>query len=136
MNSTVSGNPVVPLIGRILIAALFLVAGFGKIMGFAGTAGYMAKVGFPVPEVMTAIAIVIEAGGAILLIVGWKTRWVAWGLAIFTVIATLAAHRFWEIPDAAQMMNQRIHFLKNLAIIGGLLFVATFGPGSISVDKR
>jgi putative oxidoreductase len=136
MNSTVSGNPVVPLIGRILIAALFLVAGFGKIMGFAGTAGYMAKLGFPAPEVMTALAIVVEAGGAILLIVGWKTRWVAWGLAIFTVIATLAAHRFWEIPDAAQMMNQRIHFLKNLAIIGGLLFVATFGPGSISVDKR
>ena len=136
MNSTVSGNPVVPLIGRILIVALFLVAGVGKIMGFAGTAGYMAKLGFPAPEVMTALAIVVEAGGAILLIVGWKTRWVAWGLAIFTVIATLAAHRFWEIPDAAQMMNQRIHFLKNLVIIGGLLFVATFGPGSISVDKR
>jgi putative oxidoreductase len=136
MNSTVSGNPVVPLIGRILIAALFLVAGVGKAMGFAGTAGYMAKLGFPAPEVMTAIAIVIEAGGAILLIVGWKTRWVAWGLAIFVVVATLAAHRFWDIQDAAQMMNQRTQFLKNLAIIGGLLFVASFGPGSISVDKR
>jgi putative oxidoreductase len=136
MNSTVSGNPVVPLIGRILIAALFLVAGVGKIMGFAGTAGYMAKLGFPAPEVMTALALVVEAGGAILLIIGWKTRWVAWALVIFTVIATLAAHRFWEIPDAAQMMDQRIHFLKNLAIMGGLLFVATFGPGSISVDKR
>jgi putative oxidoreductase len=85
---------------------------------------------------MTALALVVEAGGAILLIIGWKTRWVAWALVIFTVIATLAAHRFWEIPDAAQMMDQRIHFLKNLAIIGGLLFVATFGPGSISVDKR
>jgi putative oxidoreductase len=136
MNSTVSGNSVVPLVGRVLIAALFLVAGFGKIMGFAGTAGYMAKLGFPAPEVMTAISILIEAGGGILLIIGWKTRWVAWGLAIFVVIATLAAHRFWEIPDAAQMMSQRIHFLKNLAIIGGLLFVAAFGPGSISVDKR
>jgi putative oxidoreductase len=136
MNSTVSGNPIVPLIGRILIAALFLVAGVGKAMGFAGTAGYIAKLGFPMPEVMTALAIAAEAGGAILLIIGWKTRWVAWGLAIFVVIATLAAHRFWEIPDAAQMMNQRIHFLKNLSIIGGLLLLATFGPGSISVDKR
>jgi putative oxidoreductase len=136
MNSTVSGNPVVPLIGRILIAALFLVAGIGKAMSFAGTAGYMAKVGFPVPEVMTAIAIVIEAGGAILLILGWKTRWVAWALAIFVVIATLAAHRFWDIQDAAQMVSQRTQFLKNLAIIGGLLFVAAFGPGSISVDKH
>ena len=84
----------------------------------------------------TAIAIVIEAGGAILLILGWKTRWVAWALAIFVVIATLAAHRFWDIQDAAQMVSQRTQFLKNLAIIGGLLFVATFGPGSISVDKR
>ena len=136
MNSTVSGNPIVPLIGRILIAALFLVAGVGKAMGFAGTAGYIAKLGFPMPEVMTALAIAAEAGGAILLIIGWKTRWVAWGLAIFVVIATLAAHRFWEIPDAAQMMNQRIHFLKNLSIIGGLLLLATFGPGSMSVDKR
>jgi len=73
------------------------VAGVGKAMGFAGTAGYIAKLGFPMPEVMTALAIAAEAGGAILLIIGWKTRWVAWGLAIFVVIATLAAHRFWEI---------------------------------------
>jgi putative oxidoreductase len=136
MNSTVSGNPVVPLIGRILIAALFLVAGVGKAMSFAGTAGYMAKLGFPVPEVMTALAIVVEAGGAILLIVGWKTRWVALGLAIFVVIATLAAHRFWDIPDVGQMMNQRTQFLKNLSIIGGLLLLSAFGPGSVSVDKR
>jgi putative oxidoreductase len=136
MNSIVSGNPVVPLVGRILIAALFLVAGVGKAMAFAATAAYMGKVGFPMPEVMTAIAIAIEVGGGILLIVGWKTRWVAWGLAIFVVIATLAAHRFWDIPDAARMMDQRTQFLKNMAIIGGLLFVAAFGPGSISVDKR
>jgi putative oxidoreductase len=124
-----------PLIGRILIAALFLVAGIGKAMAFAGTAGYMAKIGFPMPEVMTAIAIAIEAGGAILLIIGWKTRWVAWILVIFVVVATFAAHRFWEF-DASQMVNQRTQFLKNFAIIGGLLFVAAFGPGSISVDKR
>jgi putative oxidoreductase len=130
MNSTV-----VPLIGRILIAALFLVAGVGKAMAFAGTAGYLAKLGFPAPEVMTAIAIAIEAGGAILLILGWKTRWVALGLAIFVVIATLAAHRFWEV-DASQLVNQRTQFLKNLAIIGGLLLLSAFGPGSSSVDKR
>lgn len=130
MNSTV-----VPLIGRILIAALFLVAGVGKAMAFAGTAGSLAKLGFPAPEVMTAIAIAIEAGGAILLIVGWKTRWVALGLAIFVVIATLAAHRFWEV-DASQLVNQRTQFLKNLAIIGGLLLLSAFGPGSSSVDKR
>jgi putative oxidoreductase len=130
MNSTV-----IPLIARILIAALFLVAGVGKAMAFSGTAGYMGKLGFPMPEVMTALAIAVEAGGAILLIIGWKTRWVAWGLAIFVVIATLAAHRFWEV-DAAQMVNQRTQFLKNIAIIGGLMLLAAFGPGSASADKR
>jgi putative oxidoreductase len=123
-----------PLVSRILIGVLFLVAGIGKAMGYAGTVGYMAKLGFPAPEVMTIIAIVVEIGGAILLIIGWKTRWVAWGLAIFVVVATFAAHRFWEF-DTAQMMNQRTQFLKNLAIIGGLLMFAAFGAGRASADK-
>jgi len=123
-----------PLVGRIIIAVLFLVAGIGKAMGYAGTVGYMAKLGFPAPELMTIIAIVFEIGGGVLLIVGWKTRWVAWGLVVFVVVATFAAHRFWEF-DAAQMMNQRTQFLKNFAIIGGLLMLAAFGPGKISADK-
>ena len=123
-----------PLVSRILIAALFLVAGIGKAMAFTGTVGYIAKIGFPAPQLMTLIAIAIEIGGAILLIVGWKTRWVAWGLAIFVVVATFAAHRFWEF-DTAQMVSQRTQFLKNLAIIGALLMLAAFGPGRISADK-
>jgi len=123
-----------PLVGRILIAALFLVAGIGKAMGYAGTVGYMAKLGFPAPEVMTIIAIVFEIGGGVLLILGWKTRWVAWGLIVFVVVATFAAHRFWEF-DAAQMMNQRTQFLKNFAIVGALLMLAAFGPGRASADK-
>ena len=85
-------------------------------------------------RLFAVLAIVIEVGGSILLIVGWKTRWVAWLLALFVLIAALAAHRFWQF-DAAQYANQMNHFMKNLAIIGGLLFVATFGPGSASVDK-
>ena len=132
--ATTTYNPIVPLVGRILIAAIFLIAGAGKVMKFAGTAAYFTKLGFPAPEVMTVIAIIIELGGAILLIVGWRTRWVAWLLALFVLIATFAAHRFWEV-DAAQYANQMNHFLKNLAIIGGLLFVASFGPGSVSADK-
>jgi putative oxidoreductase len=123
-----------PLVSRILIAVLFLVAGITKAMGYAGTVGYMAKVGFPAPQLMTVIAIVIEIGGAVLLIVGWKTRWVAWALVVFVLVATFAAHRFWEF-DAAQMMNQRTQFLKNFAIIGGLLMLAAFGAGRASADK-
>jgi putative oxidoreductase len=77
---------------------------------------------------------VIEVGGAILLIVGWKTRWAAWLLALFTVIATFAAHRFWEF-EPAQQVGQMNNFLKNLAIIGGLLFLAAAGPGRMSADR-
>ena len=102
--------------------------------GFAGTIGYFTKLGFPAPEVFAVLAIIIEIGGAILLIIGWKTRWVAWLLSLFVLIAAFAAHRFWEF-DAAQYANQMNHFMKNMAIIGGLFFVASFGPGSMSVDK-
>lgn len=127
-------NPTLLLIGRILMAAIFLIAGTRKILAFAGTAGYFAKLGFPAPEVLVVIAIAIEIIAGLALLVGWRTRWAAWLLMLFVLIATAMAHRFWEF-DAAQYANQMNHFLKNLAIIGGLLFVANFGPGSASVDK-
>lgn len=129
-----SSRPLVLLAGRILIGAIFLNAGIRKLLGFAGTVGYFTKLGFPAPEAFAVLAIIIEVGGSILLIVGWKTRWVAWLLSLFVLIAAFAAHRFWQF-DAAQYANQMNHFMKNLAIIGGLLFVASFGPGSASVDK-
>jgi len=129
-----SNNPIVPLAGRVLLAAIFLVAGYGKLTAFAGTSGYFAKLGFPAADAMTVLAVVVELGGALLLIAGWRTRWAAWGLILFVAIATFAAHRFWEF-DASQYRNQMNHFLKNLAIIGGLLFVGAFGPGRMAVDK-
>lgn len=134
MNAVATANPALPLVGRILLATMFLVAGSRKILAFAGTVGYLAKLGFPAPEVMAVIAIVIEIGGSILLIIGWRARWVAWLLMLFVLVATFAAHRFWEF-EASQYNNQLNHFLKNVAILGGLLFVAAFGPGSSSVDK-
>ena len=123
------------LLARILLAAVFLVAGIRKVMAVAASTGYLTKLGFPMPEVLIWVAVVIEIGGALLLILGWQTRRVAWLLILFVAIATAMAHRFWEF-DAAQYANQMNHFLKNLAIIGGLLFVAVFGPGAASVDKR
>ena len=124
------------LVGRILLALVFLIAGSRKLMAVAGTAGYFAKLGFPMPEVMVWVAIIIEVGGAILLILGWKTRYVAYALALFTLIATFAAHRFWEFGDAAQYAAQMNNFLKNLAIIGGMIIIAATGPGPNSVDGR
>lgn len=131
-----AGQSNMMLVGRIGIAVLFLVPGIRKAMAVAGTAGYFAKLGFPMPEVMVWVAILIEVGGAALLILGWQARRVAWLLILFTLIATLMAHRFWELSDAAQYAAQMNNFLKNLAVIGGLLYVAAFGPGALSVDGR
>jgi|SRR5688572_17952352 putative oxidoreductase len=135
MNTMAMGNPTFPLLGRVFIGALFITAGVRKAMTIAATAGYLAKLGFPAAEAMAYLAVLIEIGGGLLLIIGWQTRLVAWLLAIFVLIATGAAHRFWEF-DAGQYNNQLNHFLKNLAIVGGLLMFATFGPGTASVDKR
>jgi putative oxidoreductase len=123
------------LVGRILLSLVFLNAGYRKLMAVAGSAGYFGKLGFPMPEVLVWVAIAIELGGAILLIVGWKTRWAAWLLALFTLVATFAAHRFWEV-DAAQYVNQMNHFMKNIAIIGGFIILAATGAGALSVDGR
>lgn len=123
------------LVARTLLAALFLIPGLRKLMATAATAGYFAKLGMPMPEVMVWVAIVIEVGCALLLILGWHARRAAWLLILFVAIATAMAHRFWEF-DAAQYNNQLNHFLKNLAIIGGLLYVAMLGAGGVSVDGR
>ena len=123
------------LLGRILLALLFLVAGVRKLMAIGMSAGYLAKLGFPMPEVMVWVAIAIEIGGAALLIAGWNTRRVAWVMILFVAIATAMAHRFWQF-DAAQYANQMNHLLKNLAIIGGLLYVVVLGAGAFSLDER
>ncbi len=121
------------LVGRLLIASLFLVAGVRKLMGVAGAAGYFTKLGFPAADVLVWVAIAIELGGGALLVLGWQTRRVAWLLIAFTAIATFMAHRFWQF-DAAQYANQLNHFLKNAAIVGGLLYVVVFGAGTVSLD--
>jgi putative oxidoreductase len=123
------------LVGRVLLGALFLVAGIRKIMFYSGSVAYFTKLGFPAPEVMAVLAILIEVGGAALLILGWQTRRISWLLVLFTIIATAMAHRFWEF-DAPQYANQMNHFLKNAAIVGGLLYVAVLGAGKLSVDGR
>ena len=127
-------NPMVLVAGRALLSAVFLVAGVRKILIWGPQVAYFTKLGFPAPEFFTVLAIVIELGAGLALLVGWKTRWAAWLLVLFVLIASFMAHRFWEF-DAAQQANQMNHFLKNLAIIGGLMFVAAFGPGPTSVDK-
>src|ERR1700704_2913178 len=116
------------LVGRILLAVIFIISGFGKIGGFEGTVGYIASKGLPMPQVVAALTIVVELGGGILLAIGYKARWAALALAVFTLLAAIIFHNFWAV-EAAQKMNQQINFLKNLAMTGGMLMVFAFGPG-------
>jgi putative oxidoreductase len=125
-------NPL-SLIGRVLLALLFIPAGFSKIGGFAGTAGYIASKGVPFPELAASAAIGIELGLGLLLLIGWQTRWAALGIALFTVVITFIFHNFWAVP-AEQVMQQQQAFFKNIAVVGGLLTVAAWGAGAWSVD--
>ncbi|HEX7606140.1 MAG TPA: DoxX family protein [Usitatibacter sp.] len=122
------------LAGRILLAVIFLISGFGKITGYDGTAGYMAAKGLPMIGVLLPLTILTELGGGIALAIGFKARWVALLLAGFTLLAAIIFHDFWA-AEAAQKMGQQINFLKNVAITGGMLMVFAFGPGRYSVDK-
>ncbi len=113
-------------VGRLLIAVLFIVSGVWKITHFAVTTAYFTRVGMPAAEAMAVIAILVELGGGLMLAVGWRVRWVAWLLALFVIVATGVGHRFWEV-DPAQYFNQLNHFLKNLAVIGGLVILGSLG---------
>ena len=133
--STSNINDAVALVGRILLAAIFIKSGFGKITGFEGTVGYIASKGLPLPQIGAIVAILVELGGGILLAVGFKARWAALAIAIFTLAAGIIFHNYWAV-DAAQRMGQEINFWKNISMTGGLLMVYAFGPGRYSVDKR
>ena len=123
------------LVGRLLLALLFLPAGISKIAGFAGTAGYIASKGLPLPALGLVIAILMEVGGSLALIAGLKTRVAALALAVFTLVATFAFHNFWGVA-ADQAMVQQLMFYKNIAVVGGLLVLAAYGAGAWSVDAK
>jgi putative oxidoreductase len=123
------------LLSRLLISLIFIVAGTLKIFSFAGTTGYIASKGLPMPQVLTALAIVVELGGGLALAFGYCTKWAAYTLAGFSLLAAIFFHNFWAGTGAA-MQNDLWHFLKNLALIGGLLLFATYGPGTYAVGKK
>jgi putative oxidoreductase len=127
-------NPLA-LVGRILLAILFIKYGFEKVTGFEGTVGYIAAKGLPMPSVLAALAIVVELGGGILLAIGLVANWAALALAGFCFMTAFLFHPFWTLPAAQQYADQ-INFFKDLALAGALLFAAAFGPGAISVDAR
>jgi putative oxidoreductase len=133
--TTGAAQDTLALIGRVLIALLFIPAGYGKLTGFAGAVGYIASAGLPLPQLGAVIAIIVELGFGIALLVGFKSRLTAVVLAVFTVAAAVFFHNYWAMPVEKAYVNH-IMFFKNLAIAGGLLAIAAFGPGRFSIDKR
>lgn len=115
---------------RVLMSQLFIISGVGKLTAYGATIGYFASLGLPVPGVLVAVTIIIELGGGLALLFGYKTQWVALLLALFTGGSALIAHL--NISDPAQLIN----FTKNLAIAGGLLLFVKYGAGRPSIDDK
>jgi putative oxidoreductase len=125
-----ANQSIVPAIGRILLAAIFIFSGIGKLLAPGATIGYIASSGLPFATLGLVAAIVLELGGGLLLAFGVKVRPVAIALALFSIATGLIFH------SAVGDQNQLIHLLKNLGLAGGLLQVAAFGAGAYSFDAR
>jgi putative oxidoreductase len=123
------------LIGRIGLAALFLWSGYGKLVHMDGNVGYMKAFGLPEAELLIWPAMLVELVAGAMLLVGWKARWAAIALVVFTLPATFIFHAYWSVP-ADQALNAQIHFMKNLAIMGGLLGIFAHGSGPLALDRR
>jgi len=127
-------NPLA-LIARILMAAMFVMAGFSKIGGFEGTVGYIASKGLPLASVVAVLTIILEIAGGLAIMVGYKARIAAFLLGGFTLLAAFIFHNFWAAP-AEQAFVQNMLFMKNISIAGGLFLLAALGSGSCSIDGK
>jgi putative oxidoreductase len=128
--STHSYANAIALVGRVLLAIIFVMSGAAKLAEPAGTIAYIGAAGLPLAPIAFAGAVAAELGGGIALILGYRTRVVAAALALFSLLAAVAFH------SAFADQNQMIHFMKNVAMAGGLLQVVAFGAGRLSLDAR
>ena len=122
------------VLGRIGLALLFLWSGYTKFAYMAANVAYMKAYGMAAAELLIWPAAVFELIAGAMLVLGWKARWAALALAVYSAVAALIFHRYWSVP-ADQMLDQQTHFMKNVAIIGGLLFVFAHGSGRLSVER-
>jgi putative oxidoreductase len=126
----VNATRYLPFVGRLLIGLPFAMSGFGKLAAYGPTVAKISAVGLPGPSLAFAVAIVVEVGGGLLLIAGYRVRPMAIALALFSLVTAIWFHG--NLAD----QNQMIHFLKNVMLAGGLLQIAAFGAGAISIDNR
>jgi putative oxidoreductase len=126
----VNATRYLPFVGRLLIGLPFAMSGFSKLAAYGPTVAKISAVGLPVPPLAFAVAVIVELGGGLLLIAGYRVRLIAVALALFSLATAVSFHS--NFAD----QNQMIHFLKNVMLAGGLLQIAAFGAGAISIDNR
>jgi putative oxidoreductase len=122
-------------IGRVLLSVIFIVAGYNKLIAITGTSAYFNRLGVPFPMVTAWVVAIFEIVAGVMILVGFKARWAALALCVFTGIALFLGHKFWAVPPE-QYSNQLNHALKNVAIIGAFLLLYANGPGRYSVDAK
>lgn len=124
---------VMPLIARILISIIFLLSGITKLMTWSGSAAFLASKHFPIASAMLAGAVIVEVLGGLCVLLGFKARFASFIIFLYLIPTTLLIHNFWTMQGMMRADNE-IHFLKNLAIMGGLLMVTSYGAGKFSID--
>jgi putative oxidoreductase len=132
--AALAGSSVVLLIGRVLMSVIFLRAGFSKLTGLEGTSAYMTSHGLPAPYFFAVLAGLVEFFGSLFVLLGFKTRYAALLMALFTLTAAFIGHPFWSLPPD-QYANQLAHFMKDITILGGFLILLVAGPGALSIDR-
>jgi len=123
------------LLSRVFIWMLFIPFGIGKLTGWEDTLKYIASANVPYPQVAATIGAIVELGLSTLLLLGYKTRWVALAIVVYVLVLAFVFHPYWAVP-AAQVFAQKTNFFKNMGIAGGLFAIAAWGPGAWSLDAR
>ena len=123
------------LIARILMASIFISAGFSKVLGFDGVTAYIASKGLPIPMIIAGLTVALEILGGLAIIIGYKVRIAGLLLGLFSILAAFIFHNFWAFPPE-QVYLQNIMFMKNLSMAGGLFLLTVFGAGGYSIDAR
>ncbi len=134
MNASTPSTPLV-IAARLLLALMFVLAGFSKFAALGGTAGYIASKGLPLPGLLAFATATLEVLGGLALALGLQARVAAAALALFTLAASFLFHNFWAMAPDQAYVNQ-LMFMKNLAVAGGLLMVVAYGAGAASIDAR
>ena len=127
-------NPVLVLLARLALGAIFVVSGWGKLHGFEGFAASLNNRGVPAAQIFAVLGVAAELGGGLAVVLGVMTRYAALLMIVFIVVATGIAHRYWEVSDAAAHAQQMTNFMKNLSMLGGFLLLLATGGGKLSLD--